>query len=76
MSDKPAPDPTCTDCLPESGTSVLAQTAIVSAKQDEDAEDPSTFKPLDKAIGPAVTIEYCDGVSYPRICLSIEAGAD
>lgn len=63
MSDTPKPDPTCTDCLPENAASASAQTATVSAKQDEDAEDPSTFKPLDRAIGPAVTIEYCDGVS-------------
>jgi hypothetical protein len=64
MSATPARDPTCTDCLPENAASVPAQSATVSAKQDEDVEDPSTFKPLDKAIGPAVTIEYCDGVSY------------
>lgn len=69
----------CVDCLPEPGSSAnshnaeAAQTAVptshsqgqgqVSSKQEEDVEDSSTFKPLDLAIGPAVTIEYCDGVS-------------
>ncbi|KAJ9096353.1 hypothetical protein QFC21_005174 [Naganishia friedmannii] len=76
--------PVCLDCLPEPGSSTASQNAEpaqtaapmlpsqaqgqVSAKQEEDIEDPSTFKPLDHlAIGPAIFIEYCDGCRWaPR----------
>ncbi|KAJ9104217.1 hypothetical protein QFC19_004034 [Naganishia cerealis] len=61
----------CQDCLPEpeasrkpepdqNATPELRSQGQVSAKQEEDVEDPSTFKPLDLGIGPAITIEYCD----------------
>lgn len=71
MADVPISDPTCVDCLPETSEgSVPVPTKTTSAKQDEDIEDPSTFKPLERSIGPAVTIEYCDGVSFPLRLIS------
>jgi hypothetical protein len=72
MAEAPTPDPTCTDCLPENTSSDNSvQNKTTSAKQDEDIEDPSTFKPLERSIGPAVTIEYCDGVSLPLRPISL-----
>ncbi|GHJ86850.1 hypothetical protein NliqN6_3252 [Naganishia liquefaciens] len=68
MASIPTPDPTCLDCRPEDpGQRSSSQPKTASAKQDEDVEDPSTFRPLERSIGPAVTIEYCDGCRWaPR----------